>query len=191
MISFTPKARISIIDRNDLFYRYGVEEKNTLALFNYLDTVHVDIGGESVIISNEPLIEIEDELYLLNEFNAIEQAEQQQLMYCDNQNNPNQHHLNQHYSSGVDDGKNQILSTFSEPEQKKFSKNSKFESVRFLFQAKFKSNSFDMTTGPASTSTTTLSDDCNDTNTAPLSDNSCIKLPKRKYRSKKKSKSTE
>ena len=37
VISFTPKARLSIVNRQDIFIRFGNEEKDALACFDYLD----------------------------------------------------------------------------------------------------------------------------------------------------------
>lgn len=47
VISYSPRARCSVLNRNDIYSRYGKEEKETLAAFDFLneDQCNDDING--------------------------------------------------------------------------------------------------------------------------------------------------
>lgn len=76
VISFTPKARMSIVNRPDLFVRFGLQEKEALACFDYLDKEcsggpQAVTGGpaEDVADAAETLVTTDD---LLAEWKMIE-----------------------------------------------------------------------------------------------------------------------
>lgn len=47
MISFTPKARPSVVDRPDLFVRYGRDEQDALAAFDFLNLLQLEPESDS------------------------------------------------------------------------------------------------------------------------------------------------
>lgn len=58
VISFTPKARISILNQDDIYVRFGKLERDTLACFDFLDNISIDDRENVTKIDDE--INIED-----------------------------------------------------------------------------------------------------------------------------------
>jgi hypothetical protein len=42
VISFSPKVRVSIVNRRDFYYRFGKEEQEAIACFDFLDDIPCD-----------------------------------------------------------------------------------------------------------------------------------------------------
>ena len=57
VISFTPKARMSIVNRPDLFVRFGLQEKEALACFDYLDK---ECSGGPQAVTGGPAEDVAD-----------------------------------------------------------------------------------------------------------------------------------
>lgn len=181
VISFTPKERTSIVNRDDLYYRCGPEERAALDSFAFLAQLEDYTAGDDQVDSDP--IDVESDRLLSAE--ELAKAEQLELC-CDNQKID--------AKVAVDgDGETAAAAAAAvgpmndTPEVKPSPKHGRFGSVKFPFR--HKSNSFDSALSDAGSEAATIT-----TTGSIQSDNCCSKhhgKKKCRNKSKKKAKRSE